>query len=74
MIHQYMEPFTLPVPLSLTVDERFKGKIKWYIKPIVFGGAPNVGENLAWVNHDQHIELVRWWNEHYRDVSGGGGA
>ncbi len=63
---QYLEAFSLPAQLSLTPDPRFQGRIKWYITPIVFGGDPQIGENLTWVNHDQHVELVIWWNEQYR--------
>jgi len=54
--------------VNLSPDSRAKGKIKWYIKPIVFGGDPNVGENMMWVTHDQHGQLVRWWNHMYRSV------
>src|ERR1035437_5392806 len=63
---QYLQPYSLPSPLALSADERLQNKIKWYTKPIVFGGDPNVGENLTWVSHNQHAELVNWWNEQYR--------
>ncbi len=50
----------------LKADDRFTGKIKWYVKPVVFGGSPDLGENLTWVSHEQHAQLVRWWNAKYR--------
>lgn len=56
---------SLPSPESLEVDERFIGKIKWYVKPIVFGGDPGISENLIWVDHTTHGQLVRLWNEQY---------
>jgi hypothetical protein len=65
---QHIAPFALPKQLKLTGDPRFDGKIKWYVKPIVFGGDANLGENLIWVDHAQHAELVRWWNELYRSA------
>ena len=55
---------------SLMPDERFESKIKWYVKPIVFGGDPSVDENMTWVDHKQHGELVSWWNDLYRSKNG----
>ncbi len=51
-------------------DTRFIGRIKWYVQPIVFGGDPKVGDNLTWVTHEQHGQLVRWWNERYLALAG----
>ena len=48
---------------SLKPDSRFAGKIKWYVKPIAFGGDPDIETNLTWVDHEQHSQLVRWWND-----------
>ncbi|HXE35172.1 MAG TPA: hypothetical protein VN087_14745 [Verrucomicrobiae bacterium] len=53
---------------DLQPDARFRGKIKWYLKPIVFGGDPSSRENTAWVNLEEHAKLVRWWNDLYRSV------
>lgn len=58
-------PFALPEQISLENDNRFTGKIKWYLKPLVFGGDPTDKTNVAWISHEQHAELVRWWNEQY---------
>ncbi|ELC0660804.1 hypothetical protein SD340_004184 [Vibrio fluvialis] len=54
------------LPTDLEHDERFSGKIKWYTTPIVFGGDPNSEENMVWVSHKQHRELVNYWNKQYR--------
>jgi len=53
---------------SLVPDERFFGKIKWYVQPIVFGGDPNLEKNVTWVNHEQHAQAVEWWNDLYRSA------
>ena len=63
---QYLSPCTIPESTSLEPDGRFTGKIKWYVKPLVFGGDPNDKDNVTWVSHDQHAELVSWWNQQYR--------
>jgi hypothetical protein len=66
---QYLAPFTVPAPETvLRRDDRFENKIKWYAKPIVFGGAPDLSENLVWVSHEEHGKLVEWWNEKYRSL------
>lgn len=59
-------PYALAAPLTLRKDDRFTGKIKWYLKPLVFGGDPDDGANLTWIELDKHAELVVWWNEQYR--------
>ena len=65
--------FALPEQLSLEPDGRFTGKIKWYVKPLVFGGHPEDDANLAWVTHEQHAELVVWWNEQYKAAKASSG-
>ena len=54
---------------KLSPDIRFQGKIKWYAKPTVFGGDPQSQENIIWVSHDQHAELVKYWNGLYRSLN-----
>lgn len=72
---KYASPFKLPDSgLPLDPDTRFTGKIKWHTKPLVFGGDPGAGDNLTWVGHEQHGQLVNWWNGQYealRAKSGG---
>lgn len=62
------EPFSLPESLVLDPDARFAGKVKWYLKPLVFGGSAQDNANLAWVTHEQHAALVTWWNEQYKSL------
>jgi hypothetical protein len=66
---RHRSPFALPNDQAvLQGDDRFAGKIKWYVKPILFGGSPDMGENLTWVSHEQHAELVKWWSEKYHQI------
>jgi len=64
----YAAPFALPQQISLEPDDRFTGKIKWHLKPLVFGGDPSDNMNFAWITHEQHAELVIWWNEQYKNA------
>jgi hypothetical protein len=68
MDEEYIEAFSLPGDVSLKSDSRFTDKLKWYVKPLVFGGDPKDRENLTWVTYEQHAQLVVWWNRHYRAV------
>src|SRR6266550_7865891 len=68
---QHLSPFSIPEKPSLSSDPRFLAKVKWYLMPVVFGGDANVGKNVVWVDHDQHAQLVRWWNENYRSLKTG---
>ena len=62
---RYATAFALPKQISLEPDARFEGRIKWYVKPLAFGGDAADESNLAWITHEQHAELVRWWNGQY---------
>jgi hypothetical protein len=70
MAAQYLQAFVVSPATQLQEDSRFTGKRKWYTKPIAFGGDPSASDNISWVTHDQHIDLIRWWNEQYRAISG----
>jgi hypothetical protein len=71
---KYLEVFPLQLNgLELRIDARVAGKIKWYVKPVVFGGDPSVGPNLIWVDQSHHAALVRWWNGKCREVRRGSG-
>jgi hypothetical protein len=61
-------PFVLPEGVVLEQDARFTGKIKWYLKPVVFGGDAKDKSNLAWVGLEQHADLVVWWNDQYKTL------
>jgi len=66
---QHLSSFSVPDgETTLQSDGRFTGKVKWYVKPIAFGGDAGVGENLVWVSHEEHAQLVKWWNDKYRSL------
>jgi hypothetical protein len=63
---QYLESLSVPgSETNLERDARFVGKIKWRLKPLVFDGDARRNENCASVNHEQHAQLVRFWNDTY---------
>jgi hypothetical protein len=62
----YAKPFALPGSFDLIADSRFANKIKWYLKPLVFGGDVQDLDNVTWVSLTQHAELVVWWNAQYK--------
>jgi hypothetical protein len=62
---QYLKEFELAKDLPLKGDGRYAGKIKWYLKPLVFGGDPHATDNLTWVSHEEHGQFVVWWNATY---------
>jgi hypothetical protein len=70
LARKFLEGCALRRDIPMETDARFAGRIKWYVKPIAFGGDPNPGENVTWVTHEQHGELVVWWNRKYNEVSG----
>jgi hypothetical protein len=66
---RHLSPFVVPNDRTvLKGDDRFVGKIKWYVKPVLLGGSPDLSENLTWVSHEQHAQLVNWWNEKVRQL------
>jgi hypothetical protein len=68
--HQYLAPLAFVIQRQqIQVDERLRGKIKWYINPLVFGGDPASSDNLAWVTLEQHVELVKWFNRLYKQIT-----
>lgn len=69
---RYAQPIALPDARRLRLDESFVGKVKWYVMPLVFGGDPRSKENLAWVSHTDHRQLVVWWNAKYRELKPSG--
>ncbi|MEM9400752.1 MAG: hypothetical protein AAF984_11140 [Verrucomicrobiota bacterium] len=44
-------------------DQRYTGKVKWHVRPTALGGNPESSKNLVWISHDEHPELVKYWNE-----------
>jgi len=62
-------PFSLPPDLRLEVDARFSGTIKWYVKPLCFGGEVT-DQNQTWLPLQPHAESVAWWNNLYKSMAG----
>ena len=64
-----LAPFRFPAEsVRLESDGSLSGKIKWYVKPIRFGGNPTAKENMAWLSQDEHVQAVKWWNKFYHDT------
>ena len=75
LVEDHTTRWALPSDLSsLKTDDRFTGRIKWYLKPVIFGGDPESKENLAWLTHEQHREAVTWWNKKYHEVKASQGS
>ena len=67
----FVANFLKPIPdfepnVNLSPDPKLFNLIRWHVKPVVFGGDPVSETNISWVDFDQHIDLVIWWNEQYR--------
>ena len=69
MDRQFLKRVQLPKPLKLQADTNVGGKIRWIAKPLFFGGDPNKRGNLSWVTHEQHQQLVVWWNKQYHSLN-----
>ena len=69
IVAERLAPLQIPIdPRQVHPDDRLRGKVKWHTKPVVFGGDPLARENTIWVSLDQHIRLVKWWNDQYQQV------
>ena len=69
LVQASLAPFRFPAEtLRLESDGRFAKKIKWYVKPIRFGGDPSANENVAWLSPHEHAAAVKWWNKFYYDT------
>jgi hypothetical protein len=68
LIAQHLAPCPVPSAESLQPDSRYVERVKWYITPVAFGGDPGAQDNQVWVTHQQHAELVVWWNAKYREL------
>jgi cell wall assembly regulator SMI1 len=54
--------------LSRKSDPRSRGKEIFEIQPVLLGGSPTDLENKVVLTRDQHIELVRYWNNVVNDL------
>jgi len=69
MHRKHLEAALINVDAELTPDAELKGKIKWYVAPLIFGGSPMDEPNIVWLDIQKHCELVRWWNVKYEELS-----
>jgi hypothetical protein len=63
--------YLTPIPdfdqeFNLIPDQKLFNLIRWHVMPVVFGGDPTSEENIKWIDLDQHVDVVIWWNEQYR--------
>jgi len=70
LVAAHLKPFPFETLdwFHLRSDDRVADKIKWYVRPLAFGGDPQAADNLTWLTLDQHIEAVKWWNNTYRNL------
>ena len=61
---------SVPDSSALESDKRFTGRVRWRVKPLVFGGDPEDEANISEVDFEQHAKLVQWWNGMYRKAGG----
>lgn len=66
-IARYLAPLS-DLPPYLESDHFRRGFIKWYVQPLVFGGSPEVEDNVIWLDQQQHAAIVVWWNRKYRAI------
>ena len=68
-VAEHLAPLDIAIDARrIVADDRFRGRVKWYTKPLVFGGSPTDNDNIVWVLIDQHVDLVRWWNDQYHSL------
>ncbi len=49
-------------PTLSTDHERPRGLERFFIKPIILGGSTDDPQNVTYLNRQQHIQVVRYWN------------
>ena len=66
---EHLEHYDFDFDLAaLEADDQMRGKIKWYVTPLVFGGDSFNAENVTWITIAQHPDAVRWWNAKYNEI------
>ena len=69
MTPEHLQRYSFDIDLSaVSPDDQLRGKIKWYVTPLVFGGDPSSEDNVAWITLEEHVNAVRWWNQKYREI------
>ena len=63
-----LSPFSFSAEtLRLQTDGAHEGKMRWFVKPICFGGDSLAPDNVRWLSLDEHVQIVKWWNQLYYD-------
>lgn len=47
---------------------RPRGAEMFFITPIILGGSPTSKDNMTFLNREQHIQAVRYWNKIISDL------
>lgn len=47
---------------------RPRGAELFFITPIILGGSPIAMDNMTFLNREQHIQAVRYWNKIISDL------
>ncbi|MEM6821526.1 MAG: hypothetical protein AAF558_06265 [Verrucomicrobiota bacterium] len=69
LVPEYLESYEFKIDLANFEDDpKVRGKIKWYVKPLIFGGDPEEDENTTWIDLDSHVDAVKYWNNMYKDL------
>jgi hypothetical protein len=63
-IKGHLEPMPIRCDAPLFPDEGLRGKVKWYVTPLVLGGTA-VAENTVWLSLQDHVIAVRYWNHRF---------
>lgn len=66
--HFRPERSAVPAARLLEPDARLSGKVRWFVKPVAFGGDPKDDGNTTWITLAQHAQVVRWWNDQYQTI------
>ena len=66
LVQNYVEKLpSMPDTSRLIASPEHTGRIKWYVKPLIFGGDPGDASNIEWVDMQSHQKLVQFWNNRY---------
>ncbi len=49
-------------------NQRPRGMELFFVQPIILGGDPNASDNVTYLNRQQHVEVVRYWNRIISDL------
>ncbi|OPZ87951.1 MAG: hypothetical protein BWY76_00213 [bacterium ADurb.Bin429] len=70
-LQEYLKPRTAIASHDTCVNPELIGIEVHEIQPIIFGGDPEDPENKALLTLKEYIPAVIWWNQKYRELTGG---